>query len=109
MGSEMCIRDRTRSELFKLFSENRIPFQPVNKVDEIVESEHLALREVWHEIEHPIVGNYKIPGAPYLFSQTPWAVYRPAPQLGEHNDEFFETRLGLNASQRTELIKQGIT
>ena len=103
------MKGKTRSELFKLFSENRIPFQPVNKVDEIVESEHLALREFWHEIEHPVVGNYKIPGAPYLFSQTPWAVYRPAPRLGEHNDEFFETRLGLNASQRTELIKQGIT
>ena len=103
------MKGKTRSELFKLFSENRIPFQPVNTVDEIAESEHLTLRGFWHEIEHPVVGSYKIPGAPYLFSKTPWAVYRPAPQLGEHNEEFFKTRLGLTTSERSSLAKLGIT
>lgn len=28
-----------------------------------------------------------MPGAPYLFSRTPWALRRPAPQLGEHTAE----------------------
>lgn len=28
-----------------------------------------------------------MPGAPYLFSATPWELRRPAPRLGEHTDE----------------------
>jgi benzylsuccinate CoA-transferase BbsE subunit len=28
-----------------------------------------------------------MPGAPYMFSATPWALRRPAPKLGEHTAE----------------------
>jgi benzylsuccinate CoA-transferase BbsE subunit len=28
-----------------------------------------------------------MPGAPYVFSETPWELRRPAPKLGEHTAE----------------------
>jgi benzylsuccinate CoA-transferase BbsE subunit len=28
-----------------------------------------------------------MPGAPYIFSSTPWELRRPAPKLGEHTEE----------------------
>jgi crotonobetainyl-CoA:carnitine CoA-transferase CaiB-like acyl-CoA transferase len=46
------------------------------------------------------------PGAPYRFSQTPWAMRRPAPRLGEHNEEIYGGRLGVS---RAELLLLGQT
>ena len=32
-------------------------------------------------------GEVLMPGAPYMFSATPWELRRPAPKLGEHTAE----------------------
>ncbi len=34
-------------------------------------------------VDEPVL----MPGAPYIFSRTPWELRRPAPKLGEHTDE----------------------
>ena len=39
------------------------------------------------EVEHPTAGKMKIPGVPIKFSETPCAVEKPAPILGQHTDE----------------------
>ena len=39
------MRERTKAELWKQFSENRISFQPVHSIGEVAESEHLRARE----------------------------------------------------------------
>jgi crotonobetainyl-CoA:carnitine CoA-transferase CaiB-like acyl-CoA transferase len=38
-------------------------------------------------LEPPGVAPITVPGAPYKFSATPWAIRRPAPGLGEHTAE----------------------
>lgn len=38
-----------------------------------------------------------MPGAPYLFSATPWELRRPAPRLGEHTDEILSEIASLPA------------
>ena len=45
------------------------------------------------------------PGAPYLLSETPWRIRKPAPLIGEHNLEVFEEELGLSRD-RILLLKQ---
>jgi crotonobetainyl-CoA:carnitine CoA-transferase CaiB-like acyl-CoA transferase len=39
------------------------------------------------EVDHPIAGPSKVIGLPLKFSETPGAVRRPAPLLGEHTSE----------------------
>ena len=39
------------------------------------------------EIEHPTAGRIKNIGIPVKLSQTPGAIRRPAPTLGQHTDE----------------------
>ena len=76
----------SKHEIARLGQEQRIPCFPVNTVLDLFNDEHLAQREFFVEINHPVAGTLKYPGAAYKFSSThlPLAA-RPAPLLGEHN------------------------
>ena len=76
----------SKHEIARMGQEQRVPCFPVNTVLDLLSDEHLAHREFFVEMEHPVAGVLKYPGAAYRFSNTelPLAA-RPAPLLGEHN------------------------
>ena len=45
------------------------------------------MREWLQEIDHPVIGKYKAPGAPMRLSLTPMRVRRPAPLLDQQRNE----------------------
>jgi crotonobetainyl-CoA:carnitine CoA-transferase CaiB-like acyl-CoA transferase len=58
-------------------------------------SQHVA-RGYLREVEHPLVGRYTQPGAPFIMSDTPWDLVSPAPTLGSSNpvlDELLDDEL----------------
>lgn len=67
---------------------------PVSTPADVVNSEHNQFREVFTECDHPVAGRVKFPGAPLKASATPWRLTRPAPLLGEHNEDIYCGRLG---------------
>ncbi len=100
--------ERTRVELMDLFGENHISFQPVHTIGEVAESEHLQAREFWAEVEHPEFAEpVRLPGAPYKLSESPWAIRRRAPLLGEHTVEVL-SEVGIEASELARLRRSGI-
>ncbi|MDZ4344921.1 MAG: CoA transferase, partial [Candidatus Binatia bacterium] len=60
---------------------------PLNTIGEFVECEQLRSREWLQEIEHPVIGRYRAPGFPMRLSLTPMRISRPAPLLGQHQNE----------------------
>ena len=60
---------------------------PLNTVGEFVSCEQNRAREWMQELDHPVVGKYKAPGAPMRLSLTPMRVRRPAPLLDQHRKE----------------------
>jgi crotonobetainyl-CoA:carnitine CoA-transferase CaiB-like acyl-CoA transferase len=81
------LAERSKAELTRTFAELRLPFQPVQTIDEVVAAEHLEAREFWVDAEHPVAGRFRTLGGPYKLSAAPWSIERPAPLLGEHNEE----------------------
>ena len=81
----------SKHEIARMGQEQRVPCFPVNTVLDLLSDEHLAHREFFVEMEHPVAGTYKYPGAAYRFSnaELPLAA-RPAPLLGEHNAAVLE-------------------
>ena len=63
---------------------------PVNTMQDIVDSPQLAGREFFDQVNDPALGPLKVPGAPLKLSATPWQT-RPAPTLGQHNDEILSS------------------
>ena len=60
---------------------------PCNNVEELWQEPHVRGRGFWTEVDHPAMGKVTIPGRPFVMSETPWRVGRPAPLLGQHNPD----------------------
>ncbi len=60
----------------------------INSPEEAFEDEHFKARGFHVPVEHEDLGQtFTYPGAPYLLPNSPWAITRRAPHLGEHTDE----------------------
>ena len=85
----------TRAELFAEGQKLGVPVTPVNKPGEYMTTEVAQSRNFFVDIEHPILGRYPYAGPPYKLSTTPARKERPAPLLGQHNEEIYCGELGL--------------
>jgi crotonobetainyl-CoA:carnitine CoA-transferase CaiB-like acyl-CoA transferase len=95
----------TKEEIFKMTQDNRIPAAPIRTVEEVVNDAQLEARGFFVEVDHPDTGKLKYPGACYQLSETPFAIRRPAPRLGEHNEEIFCRQLGYSKQDLVALTK----
>ncbi|MEE8471030.1 MAG: CoA transferase, partial [Dehalococcoidia bacterium] len=96
------LADHTKEELFEIFLEARVASAPVNSPEDLVKNRQLEAREYFTEIEHPTTGKVTYPGAPFKMTETPWEIRRPAPLLGQHNEEVY---CGLLGYTREDLVK----
>ncbi|MDA1002403.1 MAG: CoA transferase [Chloroflexi bacterium] len=85
-----AVGNRTRADLWEAFRKRRISFQPVQRIDDLVESGHLKERGFFVEALDGNSRPMKVPGAPYQLSGTPWELTRKAPRLGEHTREVLD-------------------
>jgi crotonobetainyl-CoA:carnitine CoA-transferase CaiB-like acyl-CoA transferase len=97
-----------KEELYHEGQAAGVPFAMVYTSKDLVDSEHLKARDFFVEIDHPRTGKVKYPSAPYKFSETPWQVKRPAPLLGEHNEEVFVQWLGHPREEMAKLGSAGV-
>jgi len=74
-------------DLYRQAQGRRIPFAPVNTMQQVYENEHLRERRFFVEFEQPGVGKMTLPGAPSQYGKTRWSLRRPAPRLDEHRGE----------------------
>jgi crotonobetainyl-CoA:carnitine CoA-transferase CaiB-like acyl-CoA transferase len=64
-----------------------VPVGPIHDYRQVFEDPHTLAREMMVEVEHPVEGTIRALGIPVKLSDTPGAVRRPAPLLGEHTEE----------------------
>jgi len=105
---EDWMQDKSVQEVYHAAQAKRVPFAPVSTMGDLLASEHLNTRGFFAEIVHPEAGNLRYPGAPYRFSATPWSLRRPAPCLGQHNEEVYCGQLGIKREELNELKARGV-
>ncbi|MEE9284350.1 MAG: CoA transferase [Dehalococcoidia bacterium] len=88
------LAQHTKAELWRIFRENRIPWHPVQTVDELLQWEQLKVRGYWERTEHPDAGAWTMPGAPFKLSESPALALGPAPRLGQDNARVYRGLLG---------------
>ena len=84
-----------------------VPAGPVNTCPEALADPHTLARGMVVDLVHPGAGPIKNLGVPVKLSDTPGAVDRPAPLLGEHNQEIL-AELGYAAGECRRLREAGV-
>jgi crotonobetainyl-CoA:carnitine CoA-transferase CaiB-like acyl-CoA transferase len=67
-----------------------VPSVPVLTLAEAVHHPHNEQRNFFQELEHPAIGRYATPGAPFRMAASPWRIDKPAPRLGQHTAEVLQ-------------------
>jgi crotonobetainyl-CoA:carnitine CoA-transferase CaiB-like acyl-CoA transferase len=75
---------------------------------DLAEDPHLRSRGFFVELPHPEVGVRRHAGVPWVFSDTPCQVQRPAPCLGQDTDEVMQRVLGYSADAVAALRARGV-
>jgi formyl-CoA transferase len=67
--------------------EGGVPCGPIHDYAEVFADPHTQAREMEVALEHPVEGPIRALGIPVKLSETPGAIRRPAPLLGQHTAE----------------------
>ena len=82
------IFQRTRAEVVAACQEFEIPSAGINDFQDVVDNlPQLQERKYFVEIDHPVAGKFRYTGRPIVTDEPWWQIRRPAPTLGQHNDE----------------------
>ena len=84
-----------------------IPMGAINTVDHVMAHPQVAARGAFVTCDHPTAGAVRMTGPPVRLSDTPGAVRRAAPRLGQHTDEILKTRLAMTDDEIARLRGAG--
>lgn len=99
----------TMQEFFERGQEEfSLPCCPVCTPAEFIDNRHIKARGFLQEVEHPEVGKALYATMPFRMTETPPEVRRPAPRLGEHNQEVYHEELGFAMEELSTLKRAGI-
>jgi len=102
-----ALENITKDEFYRKGQDAGMPVGIVATPKDILESPQLQARNYHVEIDHPVIGKLRYPGAPVIADGTPWVTGR-APLLGEHNEEIFCNRLGYSKQDLAKLKEYGV-
>ena len=80
---------------------------PVYDAQRIMDDPHYQAREDIIDIDDPELGKTKMLGVVPKFSETPGSVQHAGPTVGEHNQHIYNSWLGLEEEDLSELSEQG--
>ena len=82
----------TKRELMEILNEIDVPCGPIMSTKDLANDDHVKLREMYVELDHPQRGKWYNLGCPMKLSDSPVEVTR-SPLLGEHTDEILSAVL----------------
>ena len=79
--------ERGKLEAWHTAQESRVLSGPLNTMEDLAQDPEFLRRGAFAQIDHPETGRLDYPGRPFIMNGSPWAVNRPAPLLGQHNQD----------------------
>ena len=76
-----------KEEVYHRAAKMGIPIGGINTAKDVMESAQYQFRKYFVDVKHPVAGKYPYAGWSYKLAASPPRVSRPAPLLGQHNEE----------------------
>lgn len=105
---EQWTMEHSKWEIMEKCQAEGCPVTAVFTVAEAAEHPHLQARQYVVELEHSALGKIRDLGAPFKLPESPGGPCRPAPLLGQHNAEVYDSLLSLKADDLAELRSAGV-
>ena len=97
----------TKHEVMRILGEADVPCGKVLDSVELLNDPHLRERGMIVSVQHPVRGEFTMPGCPVRLEDSPVEV-TSAPLLGEHNNEVFAKYLGFDSGEVERLKQEGV-
>jgi crotonobetainyl-CoA:carnitine CoA-transferase CaiB-like acyl-CoA transferase len=104
---EKRTRQYESSELVELMDQSGVPCAPVQTIDQVLNHEQVAEREMVLACDYPGVGPVSMLRSPFRFSESEVKLERRPPLLSEHAEEILAD-LGLSKERIAQLKQAGI-
>ena len=101
------IKPRSKYDAWRTAQEARVLSGPLNTIGDLIQDPVFNQRGAFADISHPEAGELKYPGRPFIMHESPWSVNRPAPLLGQHNEDILGS-LGYTGDDIVRLRQQGV-
>ena len=101
------VSGRKVMDVVNALAPNSVPVAPVYNIEQMLEDPHVKARESIIETEHITAGKVRSPQFPIKLSKSPADSSKPAPTLGQHNEEVLVNLLGYTKEQVDDLRKSG--
>ena len=98
---------QNKYDMFYASHQPRFIYGVIQSPEEVLADPQFESRGYFVDIEHPVTGRLKYPGAPFNMEATPWRA-APAPTLGQHNQEVLANRLGFSGGRIARLQSDGV-
>jgi formyl-CoA transferase len=95
-----------KREFMAILNELDVPCGPIMSTEDLANDEHVKLREMYVELDHPLRGKWYNVGMPIKLSASPAKIER-SPLLGEHTDEVLKGVLGYDDARLAALRQAG--
>ena len=97
----------TTEDLLSRLDASGVPFGPVKTIREFAEDPQAKHNRTIFDVEHPEAGTLRYVRYPGHLSETPAAVYRHPPRLGEHSQEVLQ-EAGYSAAEIERLVQENV-
>lgn len=98
---------RPKYEVMRLMGEAGVPCGAVLDSVELLNDPHMKERGMIVSLDHPVRGNFTMPGCPIKLEHSP-AEVTSAPLLGQDNREIYSMMLGLDDGELKRLHDEGV-
>ena len=102
-------KDRDRHEIMAGLQAVGVRAGAVQDAEDVNERDpQMAHRDIFFELDHPVIGEARFEGLPFTASQFSADHWRSAPLLGEDNNYVYGEILGLGADEVADLAESGV-
>jgi len=97
----------TKFEVTEKLNAIDVPCGPILDTSDIIDDEHLKVRDMVVDVSHSQRGTFKTVGCPLKLSDSPVEIVS-SPLLGEHTEEVLHELMGYDKEKVEQLRKEGV-